>query len=85
MAILCQDDSWDGESQFKKDLARRRRLENFGWLFWQIRASDFYLNPGETVKKLWAEFDKIGISSGISTNGKLKKSNQMQFELINRN
>ena len=85
LAITCEDDSWDGDDQFRKDLMRQTRLERFGWHFWQIRASDFYLDPGKTMKQLWSALDKMGISAGIFTNGKPKKSNQMQFELVNRN
>ena len=85
LAIECEGDHWDGEDQFEQNLARQRRLSQFGWQFWQIRASEFYLNPGETMKRLWKALDKIGISPAISTNGKPKKYNQMQFDLTSRN
>ncbi len=63
LAIECDGDRWHGPERYDQDMARQRDLERAGWLFVRIRGSDFYHDPDTAMEPVWAELQRLGISS----------------------
>lgn len=52
IAIECDGDMYHGIQELEKDLERQSILERCGWKFVRIRASEFYYNRDESMKKM---------------------------------
>ena len=63
LAVECDGDIWHGPERYDQDLARQRDLERAGWQFVRILGSDFDLDPDRAMEPVWAELDRLGISS----------------------
>ena len=63
LAVECDGDRWHGPERYDQDMARQRDLERAGWVFVRIRGSDFYRDPDAAMKPVWAELQRLGISS----------------------
>lgn len=52
IAIECDGDIYHGINELEHDLERQSILERCGWKFARIRASEFYYNKEESIRKL---------------------------------
>ncbi len=64
LAVECDGDEWHGPERYEQDMARQRDLERAGWQFVRIRGGDFYRDPEQAMEPVWAELDRLGISTG---------------------
>jgi very-short-patch-repair endonuclease len=64
LAVECDGDQWHGPERYAQDMARQRDLERAGWQFARIRGGDFYRDPEEALRPVWAELDRLGIRPG---------------------
>lgn len=53
VAIECLGSKREERYSWKESFERQHTLERVGWKFYKIRSSEFYLNPKETIKKLY--------------------------------
>ena len=58
IAVECDGDRFHGPEEYDRDISRQRVLERLGWNFWRIRASEYYLNPGKAMTRLWEKIDR---------------------------
>ena len=63
LAVECDGDIWHGPERYDQDMARQRDLERAGWQFVRILGSDFDHDPDRAMEPVWAELDRLGISS----------------------
>jgi very-short-patch-repair endonuclease len=61
LAIECYGDYWHGVDQYEQDMARQRKLERCGWVFYIIRESAFYANKEVALSGLWRVLEERGI------------------------
>ena len=61
LAVECDGDEWHGPEQFEHDLARQQDLERVGWRFVRIRESEFYFDPDDALRPLWARLNEVGM------------------------
>jgi very-short-patch-repair endonuclease len=59
IAVECDGDRFHGPEQYENDLRRQRVLERLGWSFWRVRASEYYLDPGEAMASLWVRLEQM--------------------------
>lgn len=59
LAVECDGDAYHGPDKWDEDVRRQRVLERLGWSFWRIRASQYYLDPQEAMKPLWARLEQM--------------------------
>lgn len=59
LAIECDGDSYHGSDKLADDIRRQRDLERLGWNFWRIRASQYYLDPEESMQPLWSRLEDL--------------------------
>ena len=64
LAVECDGDIWHGPERYEQDMARQRDLERAGWQFVHILGSDFDRDPEQAMEPIWAELDRLGISTG---------------------
>ena len=57
MAVECDGDTWHGAEQYESDMARQRQLERSGWIFWRVRASEYYRDSDVALETLWETLD----------------------------
>lgn len=53
IAIECLGSRREEKYSWKESFERQHTLERVGWRFYKIRSSEFYLNPKETIKRLY--------------------------------
>jgi len=61
LAVECDGDAWHGPDAWESDMARQRRLERCDWVFWRIRASEYYRDPNSAMNSLWDKLDDMRI------------------------
>lgn len=61
LAVECDGDKSHGAEQYEADMARQRKLERCGWIFWRVRGSEFYRDPDKAMLPLWEELRSRGI------------------------
>ena len=62
LAVECYGDYWHGADQYEQDMARQRKLERCGWVFYIIRESAFYANKEVALSGLWFLLEERGIN-----------------------
>jgi very-short-patch-repair endonuclease len=68
LAIECDGDSWHGVEKWEEDLERQQQLERVGWIFYRIRASEFYRDPHKATQPILKKIEEMGIEKGITQN-----------------
>lgn len=58
LAVECDGDRFHGFEEYDRDIRRQRVLERLGWKFWRVRASEYYLDPGKAMSRLWSMIDR---------------------------
>jgi len=53
IAIECLGSKREEKYSWKESFERQHTLERVGWRFYKVRSSEFYLNPKETIKRLY--------------------------------
>ncbi|MDA8088093.1 MAG: AAA domain-containing protein [Nitrospiraceae bacterium] len=61
MAIECDGDEFHGIDQYEQDMQRQRMLERCGWVFFRVRASQFYAEKQRALLDLWGMLEERGI------------------------
>jgi very-short-patch-repair endonuclease len=61
LAVECDGDKFHGADQYEQDMQRQRMLERCGWIFFRVRASQFYANKQTALRNLWGMLDERGI------------------------
>ena len=70
----CDGDHWHPPEKLEEDMARQAILERLGWRFVRICGSQFFRNPQQAMKPVFARLETLGIPpEGMNT-----KSNQDQ-------
>jgi very-short-patch-repair endonuclease len=64
LAVECDGDEWHGVDRYEADMQRQRILERCGWVFFRIRASEFYANKEKALKGLWQMLEDRQIYPG---------------------
>ncbi len=72
VAIECLGDRWEGADAFARDIMRQIRLEECGWRFMQVYASDFYLAPEAVLERILTAIAELQPGSPPHTNGLVK-------------
>jgi len=87
LAVECYGDYWHGVDQYEQDMARQRKLERCGWVFFIIRESAFYANKEVALGGLWRLLEERGIypQFGISSSKTpLKDEQEKQDPDVNK-
>jgi len=66
LAVECDGDHWHGPERYEQDMGRQRQLERSGYIFWRIRSSVYYVNPGKAMKELWGILEINEIKAGVA-------------------
>jgi len=61
LAVECDGDEFHGLDRYEQDMQRQRMLERCGWVFFRVRASQFYADRQAALKYLWGMLDDRGI------------------------
>ncbi|MBI4383412.1 MAG: GreA/GreB family elongation factor [Nitrospinae bacterium] len=61
LAVECDGDEFHGVDQYEQDMQRQRMLERCGWVFFRVRASQFYADKQTALRNLWGMLDERGI------------------------
>ena len=62
LAVECDGDEFHGGlEQYEADMARQRRLERCGVVFWRVGGGEYYRNPAAAMEHLWSVLDRRGI------------------------
>ncbi len=64
VAVECDGDRWHPWERIYEDLERQAVLERLGWRFIRIRGSEFYRDPDGTMRRVFAELERMGINPG---------------------
>jgi DNA polymerase III delta prime subunit len=68
VALLCEGDRNDPPEDLAEMMERQVILERLGWKFFRLRASEFFRNPGGSLKKLFRRLKSAGIDrAGAAT------------------
>jgi very-short-patch-repair endonuclease len=68
LAVECDGDDSHGVDQYEQDMQRQRMLERCKWVFFRVRASQFYADKQAALKDLWSILDERGIRPKIRKN-----------------
>lgn len=63
VAIICDENANIEKETFNENIERQMDLQQLGWIFYRIRASEFYYRPEKTMERLWKLLDKDDIES----------------------
>ncbi|GMW05522.1 MAG: hypothetical protein AMXMBFR8_03190 [Nevskiales bacterium] len=63
VAVECDGDRYHGFDDIMDDMSRQAVLERAGWRFIRIRGTRFFFDPEETMAAVFAELERLGISS----------------------
>jgi len=61
LAVECDGDEFHGADQYEQDMQRQRTLERCGWVFFRVRASQFYADKQIALRDLWGVLKERGI------------------------
>lgn len=61
LAVECDGDEFHGADRYPQDMQRQRMLERCNWVFYRIRASEFYANKENALKNLWLMLEERNI------------------------
>lgn len=61
LAVECDGDEFHGVDQYEEDMQRQRTLERCEWVFFRVRASQFYADKQTALGNLWRLLDERGI------------------------
>jgi very-short-patch-repair endonuclease/DNA polymerase III delta prime subunit len=61
VALLCEGDRHDPPEDLAEMMERQVILERLGWKFFRLRASEFFRDPRESLKKLFRRLKSAGI------------------------
>jgi len=61
VALLCEGDRHDPPEELAEMMERQVILERLGWKFFRLRASEFFRDPRESLKKLFRRLKNAGI------------------------
>ena len=66
LAVECDGDKFHGLEQYEQDMHRQRILERCGWVFYRIRACEYYANKHRALEDLWELLEERGIYPNTS-------------------
>ena len=86
LAVECDGDRWHPLEKLEEDMARQAILERLGWRFMRIRGSQFFRNPQQAMKPIFARLETLGIPpEGMSTkNNHIQDENELKGRIIRR-
>ena len=61
LAVECDGDIYHSEAHEESDFNRQWKLERYGWTFWRIRSSAFYLDSSNALEGLWEKLQEMKI------------------------
>jgi len=61
LAVECDGDEFHNVDQYEQDMQRQRMLERCGWVFFRVRASQYYADKQTALKDLWSLLEERGI------------------------
>ncbi|MEW6380701.1 MAG: AAA domain-containing protein [bacterium] len=61
LAVECDGDEWHGVDRYEEDMQRKRQLERCGWVFFNVRESEFYADKQRVMEHLYRLLDERGI------------------------
>jgi len=61
LAVECDGDEFHGIEKYEQDMHRQRILERCGWVFFRIRASEYYVNKEIALEGLWKLLEDMRI------------------------
>jgi len=62
LAVECDGDEFHGVDNYEDDMQRQRILERCGWVFFRVRAGEFYADKERALSYLWKMLNERGIS-----------------------
>jgi very-short-patch-repair endonuclease len=63
LAVECDGDEFHGVDNYENDMQRQRKLERCGWVFFRVRASEFYSDKKGALSYLWKMLNERGITA----------------------
>ncbi len=69
VAIECDGERWHPIERIEEDLERQAILERMGWRFIRIRGSEFFRDPEATMRRVFANLERMGIAPGSAPHG----------------
>jgi very-short-patch-repair endonuclease len=86
LAVECDGDRWHPLEKLEEDMARQAILERLGWRFMRIRGSQFFRNPEQAMKPIFARLETLGIPpQGMSTKSThVQDGNELKGRIIRR-
>lgn len=72
LAIECDGDRWHPQEKLEEDMARQAILERLGWRFVRIRGSQFFRDPDNAMKPVFARLQELAIPA----EGMVKQSSE---------
>ncbi len=77
LAVECDGDKFHGPEQYEQDMHRQRILERCGWVFFRIRASEYYADKRTALEGLWKLLEERRIyPNTFSTNTRKPEKKQ---------
>ncbi len=61
LAVECDGDRWHPLEKLDEDMARQAILERLGWRFVRIRGSQFFRNPDQAMRPVFARLEELEI------------------------
>ena len=80
LAVECDGDEFHNVDQYEQDMQRQRMLERCGWVFFRVRASQFYADKQTALKDLWSLLEERGIYPYVRKNTTQKTESTDQNE-----
>ncbi len=63
LAVECDGDEFHGVDNYEDDMQRQRILERCGWVFFRVRAGEFYADKKSALSYLWKMLNERGITA----------------------
>src|SRR5262249_19173809 len=82
LAVECDGDEFHGIDQYEHDTRRQRMLERCGWVFYRIRAAEFYANKESALKNLWLMLEERNIFPQPESSGATGKETTINHKRV---
>jgi superfamily I DNA and/or RNA helicase/very-short-patch-repair endonuclease len=86
LAIECDGDRWHPQEKLEEDMARQAILERLGWRFVRIRGSQFFREPDNAMKPVFARLQDLDIppEGMVSQNSENIDGKELKARIIRR-
>ncbi len=79
LAIECDGDRYHPLEKIGEDMERQAILERLGWKFFRIRGSEYFLDPEESMGKVFKRLGSMGIFPAGPKESDISEANQNEL------